>query len=48
MPAYTRKTGARFTIVNLTLTSLDQHATVVIKGKAGEIMPRVMERVIQE
>jgi len=47
MPAYARKAGARLAIVNLTPTSLDHHTTVVIHGKAGEIMTRVMEKVRQ-
>ena len=48
IPAYARKAGARLAIVNLTPTTLDHYATVVIQGKAGEIMPRVMEWVRQE
>ena len=47
MPTYARKAGARLAIVNFTPTSLDHHATVVIHGKAGEIMTRVMEKVRQ-
>jgi NAD-dependent deacetylase len=45
MPTYARGAGARLAIVNLTPTPLDHYATVVIQGEAGEIMPRVMERV---
>lgn len=45
MPTYAREAGARLAIVNLTPTPLDHYATVVIRGKAGDIMPRVMERV---
>jgi NAD-dependent deacetylase len=45
MPTYARDAGARLAIVNLTPTPLDQYATVVIQGEAGQIMPRVMERV---
>ncbi|MFO7772720.1 MAG: Sir2 family NAD-dependent protein deacetylase [Dehalococcoidia bacterium] len=45
MPTYAIGAGAKLAIVNLTTTPLDHHATVVIQGKAGEIMPRVMERV---
>jgi len=48
MPAYARKAGARLAIVDLTPNPLDHHATVVIRGKAGEIMHKVMERVRQE
>jgi NAD-dependent deacetylase len=45
MPTYAREAGARLAIVNLTPTTLDHYATVVIQGEAGEIMPKVMERV---
>jgi NAD-dependent deacetylase len=45
MPTYAREAGAKLAIVNLTPTPVDYYATVVIRGKAGEIMPRVMERV---
>ncbi len=45
MPTYAREAGARLAIVNLTPTPLDHYATVVIRGKAGDIMPKVMERV---
>jgi NAD-dependent deacetylase len=45
MPTYARDAGARLAIINLTPTPLDHYATVVIQGEAGQIMPRVMERV---
>jgi len=45
MPTYAREAGARLAIVNLTPTPLDHYATVVIQGKAGEIMSRVVEKV---
>jgi NAD-dependent deacetylase len=45
MPTYAREAGARLAIVNLTLTPLDHYATVVIRGKAGEIMSKVMGKV---
>ena len=45
MPTYAINAGAKLAIVNLTPTPLDHHATVVIQGKAAEIMSRVMERV---
>jgi NAD-dependent deacetylase len=45
MPTYAREAGARLAIVNLTPTPLDHYATVVIRGKAGDIMPMVIERV---
>jgi NAD-dependent SIR2 family protein deacetylase len=45
MPTYAREAGARLAIVNLTPTPLDHYATVVIQGEAGDILPKVMERV---
>jgi NAD-dependent deacetylase len=45
MPTYAREAGARLAIVNLTPTPLDHYATVVIQGRAGEIMSKVMEKV---
>jgi len=45
MPTYAREAGARLAIVNLTPTPLDHYATVVIRGRAGEIMSRVIEKV---
>jgi len=45
IPTYATEAGAKLAIVNLTPTPFDQHAEVVIRGKAGEIMSRVMEKV---
>jgi NAD-dependent deacetylase len=45
VPTYATEAGAKLAIVNLTPTPFDQHAEVVIRGKAGEIMSRVMEEV---
>jgi NAD-dependent deacetylase len=45
IPTYAAEAGAKLAIVNLTPTPFDQYAAVVIRGKAGEIMPRVMEKV---
>ncbi len=45
MPTYAINAGAKLAIVNLTPTPLDHYATVVIQGKAGEIMSQVIERV---
>ncbi len=45
VPTYAREAGAKLAIVNLTPTSFDHYAEVVIQGKAGEIMSKVMERV---
>lgn len=45
MPLYAKEAGARLVIVNLTPTHLDRLADVVIPGKAGEVMARLVARV---
>jgi NAD-dependent deacetylase len=45
IPTYAKEAGARLAIINLTPTALDDYAEVVIRGKAGEVMSRVMERI---
>ncbi len=45
MPVYAKEAGAAVAIVNLTVTDFDLQADVVIHGKAGEVMPLVLEAV---
>jgi len=45
MPTYAREAGARLAIINMTPTPLDHYATVVIRGGAGEVMFKVMEKM---
>jgi NAD-dependent deacetylase len=45
MPTYAKNAGAKLAIINLTPTPLDHQARVVIRGKAGESMAKVMEKV---
>jgi NAD-dependent deacetylase len=45
VPKYAREAGARLAIVNLTPTPFDHDAEVIIRGKAGEIMSKAMEKV---
>jgi NAD-dependent deacetylase len=47
MPVYALEAGAKLVIVNLSPTPLDSRATLLINGKAGEIMEQVMEKVRQ-
>ena len=47
MPEYALKSGAKLVIVNLSSTPLDSMATILLNGKAGEIMEQVMEKVRQ-
>jgi NAD-dependent deacetylase len=45
IPTYATEAGAKLAIVNLTPTPFDHYAAVVIRGKAGDIMSKVMEEV---
>ena len=45
MPSHALQSGSKLMIVNLDPTHLDQLADVVIHGRAGEVMAKVMERV---
>jgi NAD-dependent deacetylase len=45
IPTYATNAGAKLAIVNLTPTPFDHYAAVVIRGKAGETMSKVMEEV---
>lgn len=42
MPQYALQAGARLIIVNLSDTPLDKRATVLLNGKAGEILPVIV------
>jgi len=44
IPMYAKEAGAKLAIINLGETPLDHYATVVISGKAGEIMSKVTEK----
>ena len=45
MPMYAIEAGAKLVIINLTSTPLDGKAAILIQGKAGEVMPKIMEQV---
>ncbi len=45
MPEYAVRQGAKLVIINLSPTPLDGQAAVVVRAKAGETMPRIIERV---
>ena len=45
MPRHALKAGAKLIIINLTPTPLDDKAEVVIREKAGEALPGIVERV---
>jgi len=45
MPMYAKDAGAKLAIINLSPTPLDQYAAVLIQGKAGKVMSKVMEKL---
>ncbi len=45
MPMLAKQSGAKLIIINLAKTPFDDDADVVIRGKAGEVTTRVIERV---
>ena len=45
MPGYATQAGARLVIINLSSTPMDREAAVLIRARAGEAMPRIVERV---
>ncbi len=45
IPMYAKNAGAKLAIINLSATPPDHYATLVIHGKAGEIMSRVIGKV---
>ncbi|MBA7499704.1 NAD-dependent protein deacetylase [subsurface metagenome] len=48
MPIYAVRSGAKLVIINLTATPMDMEATVLIRAKAGEVMPKVLQRVTEK
>ena len=47
LPEVGVRSGAQLAIVNMTPTPLDDHAAVVIQGKAGEILPRAVAQAVE-
>ncbi len=45
MPAYAKDAGARLIIVNIGDTPYDSRADILIDGKAGEVMSKMVEKV---
>ena len=48
MPSYAVESGAKLAIINLSSTPLDRQANILIRGKAGEVMSQVVEKVKQK
>ena len=45
MPIYAVESGAKLVIINLSSTPMDKQAAVLLRAKAGETMPGIVERV---
>ena len=45
MPLMAKQSGAKLVIINLGETPLDDYADVLIRGRAGEVMERLVDRV---
>jgi NAD-dependent deacetylase len=45
MPRYAVDSGAKLVIINQSPTDLDDRATVVIRGRVGNLMPKIIESV---
>jgi NAD-dependent deacetylase len=45
MPMYAVQSGAKLVIINLSSTPMDQQAAVLIRAKAGEAMPPIVQQV---
>jgi NAD-dependent deacetylase len=45
MPIYATNAGAKLVIINLSTTPMDRQATVLIRAKAGEVMPKIIKQV---
>jgi len=45
MPIYADQVGARLVIINLSPTPMDNRATVLVRAKAGETLPAVVQKV---
>jgi NAD-dependent deacetylase len=45
MPSYAVESGAKLAIINLSSTPLDRQASILICGKAGEVMSKVLDKM---
>jgi len=43
LPSYAHRSGATLVFVNIAATAYDEIADIILVGKAGEVMPRVVE-----
>jgi NAD-dependent deacetylase len=47
MPSYALESGAKLDIINIGETPYDTKAHVIIEGKAGVVMPQILDKVVQ-
>jgi len=45
MPIYAVSSGAKLIIINLSPTPMDRQASVLVRAKAGEAMPRIVQQI---
>jgi NAD-dependent deacetylase len=45
MPGYARQSGAFLAIINLSETPFDEMVNVLIRGKAGQVLPEIIKRL---
>ena len=45
IPEYALDAGAKLVIINLSATPLDKKAQVLVRAKAGKVMPKVVQQV---
>jgi NAD-dependent deacetylase len=43
MPIYAIESGAKLVIINVGAASMDKHASVLIIGKVGEVLPKIID-----
>lgn len=48
MPVYAKQAGGTLVIINMSPTPHDKYADVIIRMKAGEVIPAIVERVKQK
>lgn len=48
IPGYAADSGARLVIINLSPTPMDQRASLLIRARAGEAMPRIVQKLTEK
>lgn len=45
MPMHAKRSGAMLVMINMAETPMDRHADVVLRGKAGDLLPAILRRL---